>query len=217
MGFDRSKKRVQLWKKAAIHFALCFVMGFFTGFAPTSTASLFSSQANPYRSISNLGISAQPAQSQPLQKPSSATTDNNNRSLLSDEIPASVNSSVEESAPPRDLLIVVTTTRPGDRFLGPWLRRLGHTLRLVPSPLLWIVVEAHGDAPRTPELLRRTGIMYRHLTYKENFTDPNAEADHQRNVALNHIEYHRLDGIVHFADVSNVYHLDFFEQIREIE
>jgi len=202
-------------------------MGFFTGFAPTSTASLFSGQANPYQSIKNLGISAEPDQS--LQK--SVDNGSLNRSLLSkvpSEIPATSNtSSLNELTSmkdeddtvlsPRDLLIIITTTRSRDRYRVPFLRRLAHTLKLVPSPLLWIVVEAHTDAPHSADMLRKTGIMYRHLTYKENFTDPNAEADHQRNVALNHIEYHRLDGIVHFADVSNIYDLEFFEEIREIE
>ncbi|KAI4364272.1 hypothetical protein MLD38_020386 [Melastoma candidum] len=32
---ERSKKKVQLWKKATVHFSLCFIMGFFTGFAST--------------------------------------------------------------------------------------------------------------------------------------------------------------------------------------
>ena len=118
---------------------------------------------------------------------------------------------------PRSLLVIITTTGSKDRFRVPFLRRLAHTLKLVRSPLLWIVVEAHSDAPQSADMLRKTGIMYRHLTYKENFTDPNAEAYHQRNVALNHIEYHRLDGIVHFADVSNIYDLEFFQEIREIE
>ncbi|KDO35787.1 hypothetical protein CISIN_1g042066mg, partial [Citrus sinensis] len=41
--------------------------------------------------------------------------------------------------------------------------------------------------------------------------------DHQRNVALKHIEHHRLSGIVHFAGVSNVYDLAFFDELRDIE
>ncbi|ONK62439.1 uncharacterized protein A4U43_C07F3870 [Asparagus officinalis] len=214
---SRSRKRIQLWKKAAIHFSLCFVMGFFSGFAPTSTASIFSGQANPYRSTKNLGISAQLAP-QPLQNPSE-----NNRSLMSSEVaenPANSSAthrSTADELSPRNLLIVITTSKPNDRFSGPFLRRLGNTLKLVSSPLLWIIVEASNEASNNAELLRTTGIMYRHLTYKENFTDAKAEADHQRNVALNHIEYHRLNGIVHFAEVSNTYNLEFFDEIREID
>lgn len=32
---ERSRKKVKLPKKFMVHFSLCFVMGFFTGFAPT--------------------------------------------------------------------------------------------------------------------------------------------------------------------------------------
>jgi hypothetical protein len=37
---DRAQQRrgSHLWKKALLHFSLCFVMGFFTGFAPSSTS-----------------------------------------------------------------------------------------------------------------------------------------------------------------------------------
>ncbi|XP_008792108.2 beta-1,4-xylosyltransferase IRX9-like [Phoenix dactylifera] len=209
-SFDRSKKRIQLWKKALLHFSVCFVMGFFTGFAPTNTASLFSGQLVSYRHIKNLGISAEPDKGleKPVEPPSL------NRSLLV-KIPTGKDLPLEST--PRDLLIVITTTRSGDRFQEAFLMRLAQTLRSVPPPLLWIVVQAHNDAPATAEMLRKSGIMYRHLTFKENFTDAKAEADHQRNVALGHIEHHRLTGIVHFAGISNIYDSRLFEEIRQIE
>ncbi|KAJ6849152.1 putative beta-1,4-xylosyltransferase IRX9 [Iris pallida] len=224
---DRSKKRVQLWKKAALRFSLFFVMGFFTGFAPTSTAPLFSGHADAYRTaVKNLGISAKPSEAP--HKPAGAGL---NRSLMMSktspaETPSTANTSTEplpmadddeREEPARNLVMVVTTTRSGDRLQGPLLRRLAGTLKLVPPPLLWLVVEAAGGVAETAGVLRDTGVMYRHLTYKENFTDPVAETDHQRNVALGHIDFHRLTGIVHFADVANVYDLEFFEEIRKIE
>jgi len=33
---------------------------------------------------------------------------------------------------------------------------------------------------------------------------------------LEHIEHHKLDGIVYFADDDNVYSLDLFQTIRDI-
>ncbi|XP_010937800.2 beta-1,4-xylosyltransferase IRX9 [Elaeis guineensis] len=224
-NLDRCKKRNQLWRKALLHFSLCFVMGFFTGFAPTSTASLFSGQLVSYQHIKNMGISAEAVKA--AEKPNEPAS--LNRSLMAEISTANQTTTKqladadpkeEESDPestPRNLLIVITTTRSNDRFREVFLTRLAQTLRLVPPPLLWIVVEAHGDAPKTAEMLRKTGIMYRHLTFKENFTDPEAEAHHQRNVALSHIEHHRLTGIVHFAGISNIYDLQLFEEIREIE
>ncbi|RRT56949.1 hypothetical protein B296_00037309 [Ensete ventricosum] len=201
-SFDRPRKRIHLWKKALIHLALCFVMGFFTGFAPASTASIFSRRT---------GNSDRPTRPVPalekLAGPGIA-----NRSVMA-EIPVGES---PESHLDRQL-IIVTTTRSDDRLQEAFLRRLACTLKLVPPPLLWIVVQARAAAPVTAEMLRKTGVMYRHLTFENKFTDPAAEADHQRNVALNHVEYHRLAGVVHFADASNVYHLEFFEEIRQIK
>ncbi|WOL14839.1 hypothetical protein Cni_G23620 [Canna indica] len=230
-SMDRSKKKAYLWKKALVHFVLCFVTGFFTGFAPHSTAAIFSARAAA-ESRHIKGIALLPAA--PIEavehvvEPVGGAV---NRTLV--EIPRSVpaadaaddlpppmqESGAGEAAqdPSRRLLIIVTTTRSGDRFRGAFLRRLAHTLRLVPPPLLWIVVQKRADAPATAAMLRNTGVVYRHLTFKENFSDPAAEDDHQRNVALSHVEYHRLTGIVHFAGASNVYVLRFFEEIRNIE
>lgn len=39
---------------------------------------------------------------------------------------------------------------------------------------------------------------------------------HQRNEALFHIETHRLDGIVYFADGENIYSIDLFVHLRQI-
>ncbi|KAF3337007.1 putative beta-1,4-xylosyltransferase IRX9 [Carex littledalei] len=217
---ERSKKKIQLWKKALVHFSLCFVMGFFTGFAPTTTHPT----SHFYHPITNF---IKPNRIQALEK-----TATPNRTLPSplltqsvpeiktqsipDPDPETINDDLANSNPP-GLLIIVTTTRPKDRFKEAALTRLAHTLRLVRSPIVWIVVEAHREAASTADMLRRTGIMYRHLTFKENFTNPIAERHHQRNVALSHVEHHRLTGILHFADLDTVYDLQFFEEIRRID
>ncbi|KAH7866956.1 hypothetical protein Vadar_027165 [Vaccinium darrowii] len=209
---ERSKKKVQVYKKAVFHFLLCFVMGFFTGFAPTGKSSIFSS----------LPVLPSNQSAVPLQR----------GELLLEEIPEESwkfnttleNPSTEEEKEdeidgliPRRLIILVTPTRMNDKLREVNLRRLSNTLRLVPPPFLWVVVEQKSDSSQVSEILRKTGIMYRHLVFNENFTDPEVEMDHQRNLALNHIEYHRLSGIVHFAGLSNVYDLQFFDHIRDIE
>ncbi|XP_043698464.1 beta-1,4-xylosyltransferase IRX9-like [Telopea speciosissima] len=235
-SLDRSKKRVQLWKKAAFHFGFCFIMGFFTGFTPTSRASIFSAPIASNQSIKNQEVSPKAIE---ILKPVATKEVTLNRNLMVKiqvvvpETPVAVQNSSEDQqnkSPvkeeeeeddvtliPKKVLIVITPTTSNDLLHGALLRRMATTLKLVPPPLLWIVVEAHSDSTEISEILRNTGVMYRHLVFKEKFTDPEAELDHQRNIALNLIEYHRLDGIVHFAGLSNYYDLDFFEEIRETE
>ncbi|XP_076942349.1 putative beta-1,4-xylosyltransferase IRX9H [Bidens hawaiensis] len=115
----------------------------------------------------------------------------------------------------RKQLIVVTPTY--NRALQAfYLYRLGQVLRLVPPPVLWIVVEMNEASAETADILRGMGIMYRHLVCTKNLTDIKDRGVHQRNRALEHIEHHKLDGIVYFADDDNVYSLELFETMREI-
>ncbi|CAA2972371.1 probable beta-1,4-xylosyltransferase IRX9 [Olea europaea subsp. europaea] len=210
-SLERSKKKVQLWKKAIVHFSLCFIMGFFTGFAPTGKSSIFSNEV----AISNkpLEFSPPPVEVLNPEKTQNFTTRELEETAISTAPEESrdagnLKNPKEETINngelnPRRLVIIVTPTSKTDRLRGVLLRRLANTLKLVAQPLLWIVVEQFSDSAEVLEILRNTGIMYRHVVFKENFTDIHAEMDHQRNLALNHIEHHRLNGIVHFASLSN--------------
>lgn len=198
-------------------------MGFFTGFAPTGKDSIFSSNYNIHLSInpSNKSdyyyFSPQPVEM--LHQKASVV----NRSLIA-EAPLKAEEKEDHSQrqanklKQKKLIIIVTpTSTKENKFEGVVLRRLANTIRLVPPPLLWIVVERQSESNQVSEVLRKTGIMYRHLVFKENFTDLAAEMDHQRNVALKHIQHHKLSGIVHFAGLSNIYDLQFFDELRRIE
>ncbi|XP_018432934.1 probable beta-1,4-xylosyltransferase IRX9H [Raphanus sativus] len=116
---------------------------------------------------------------------------------------------------PRKLVIVVTPTY-NRAMQAYYLNRVAQTLRLVEPPVLWIVVEGNAASFETSEILRKTGVMYRHLVCKRNMTSFKDRGVHQRNTALEHIELHKLDGIVYFADDDNVYSLDLFRSLREI-
>ncbi|XP_072989839.1 probable beta-1,4-xylosyltransferase GT43A [Typha latifolia] len=207
-SFDRSKqKKSHLWKKALLHFSLCFVMGFSSGFFPKFPSSSSSSSSSPrphkFAIVTKAHLSIPP------------TNITHSPPVIPEVFPADDDAA---DSNPRRNLILITTTRSGDPKQPASLMRLAHTLRLVPPPLLWLVVEAHDEAPGTAAaVLRGTGVMYRHLTFTENFTDYREEVHHQRNVALSHVEHHRLSGIVHFAAAANVYDLQFFQEIREIE
>ncbi|XP_071688352.1 beta-1,4-xylosyltransferase IRX9 [Rutidosis leptorrhynchoides] len=239
---ERPKKKVQLWKKATVHFLLCFIMGFFTGFAPTNKPS-FTTNHVIAPNVNSPEIS--PPQNEISDQRLEHKNENFNRSMLDE----SLNIQIQENAnvgqieetdkeaeivatnendengknvvnvdlSPKRLVIVVTPTNDKDELRGALLRKMANTLSLVRSPLLWVVVESESESTEVSDILRKTNVMYRHLVFKENFTDVDVEMDHQRNVALKHIEYHRLSGIVHFASLYNVYDLSFFDEIRNIE
>ncbi|KAK1269547.1 putative beta-1,4-xylosyltransferase IRX9H [Acorus gramineus] len=129
--------------------------------------------------------------------------------------PPPVDLESSDSTVPRKLVIVVTPTyeRAHQAY---YLNRVAGALKLVRPPLLWIVVEAEAVMAETAEMLRRTGLIYRHLVCEKNLTDAKDRRVHLRNRALEHIERHRLDGVVYFADDDNVYSVELFERIREI-
>ncbi|PWA64911.1 nucleotide-diphospho-sugar transferases superfamily protein [Artemisia annua] len=220
---ERPKKKTQLWKKASVHFLLCFIMGFFTGFAPTNK-SYFSTQNVVASNVS-------PEISPPREEISDTRVDHENgnfdRSMLDETLEMKVQErpnvgTIDDKGDianmtHRRLVIIVTPTSDKDELRGVLLTKMANTLSLVPAPLLWVVVESQSESTEVSDILRKTNVMYRHLVFKENFTDVEVEMDHQRNVALKHIEYHRLSGIVHFASLYNVYDLSFFEEIRTIE
>uniref|UniRef100_A0A453EC98 Glycosyltransferases n=1 Tax=Aegilops tauschii subsp. strangulata TaxID=200361 RepID=A0A453EC98_AEGTS len=278
---ERSRKRAQRWSKrkaVVVHLAVCFVVGALAPLAATRGPG-----------IRDGGVQRVAPPSPP-------------------------------AAPDIGLLLIVTVTRPDEDGMlqEASLTRLGHTLRLVPPPLLWIVVGAENRSASTVQVLRGTGVMFRHLTYAvdennatnittavnnatnnstveasattavnnftnnstmeasttnnntveasatnttdtaekngtnnsivknnatnnntveasatntttaaekngtnntivENNTTGNAgdEGDLKRNVALSHIERHRLAGVVHFAATSAIYDLRFFEELRQ--
>ncbi|RRT63069.1 hypothetical protein B296_00027390 [Ensete ventricosum] len=123
---------------------------------------------------------------------------------------------VPDPSPPRNKLLIVVTPTYNRASQSYYLSRLGQTLRLVPPPLLWIVVEMNAASMETAEILMGSGVVYRHLVCKKNSTIIKDRGVHQRNTALEHIERHHLDGIVYFADDDNIYSLELFEELREI-
>ncbi|GFS40293.1 nucleotide-diphospho-sugar transferases superfamily protein [Actinidia rufa] len=138
------------------------------------------------------------------------------KNRTSDETLATQSVSEDVNTVFHKLLIIVTPTH--DRpFQAYYMNRLAHTLRLIPPPLLWIVVDMGSQSAETADILRRNGgILYRHLVCYKNLTDIKDRGVHQRNAALSHIETHHLDGIVYFADDDNIYSVDLFEQMRKI-
>lgn len=209
------KKKFQLWKRSVVQFLICFVLGIFFGFARTSskTADFYTQPA----------ISVSPTVDTDSQSDDNINTKSVTNDPVSEESFLDEQGTENKSGPdsdqlvPKKLIIIVTPTNMKQRSETVFLKKMSNTLALVSQPLLWIVIESLSDSTEVSDTLRKTGLMYRHLVYKENFTDLKTETEHQRNVALSHIEHHKLSGIVHFAELSNVYDLAFFDEIRGIE
>ncbi|RCV23921.1 hypothetical protein SETIT_5G043700v2 [Setaria italica] len=186
-------------------FLLCFLLGFVAGLLPFAHHHLH------HLDLRHLPLPNDPHPSSPPAlvrvPPAAAETDRE---------------------PPTLIVVTPTRARPLQAY---HLHRLAHTLRLVPQPLLWLVVERGAATRETAALLRGCGVMYRHLASPRCDDDapdaarrwrpgrPAAEPRgglRQRNAALDHIEQHRIHGLVYFADEDNVYSLDLFQQLRSI-
>ncbi|XP_043687144.1 probable beta-1,4-xylosyltransferase IRX9H [Telopea speciosissima] len=230
---ERSKSKGQLWRRAFVHFFICFVVGIFIGLTPiismnVSTNLGSKNQAFSFEVIAPNGNARQyEGTSNKGPYVETKRVKDNNASLetqaVKKELLLGISDDKQDTQLPlqdsdlmyRKLLIIVTPTY-AHPLQAYYLNRLAQTLRLVPPPLLWIVVEMFSQSAETAEILRKTGVMYRHLVCCKNLTNVRDRRVHQRNLALSHIERHRLDGIVNFADDDNVYSINLFDEMREI-
>ncbi|KAF9613412.1 hypothetical protein IFM89_008242 [Coptis chinensis] len=230
---DRSKPKGPLWRKAFFHLFICFMLGIFVGFTPFVSKHLSVNFVSKHETFSFETIhttgntdrhDATSINGSPVfENTVSENNTNLETGLKNQELINVIPDDIQLATPPyqdlafpvRNLLIIVTPTY-SRSFQAYYLHRLAHTLRLVPPPLLWIVVEMSSQSTETADILRRTGVMYRHLVCDKNLTRIRDRSVHQRNVALSHIETHRLDGVVYFADDSNMYSVELFEHVRAI-
>ncbi|KAH0715636.1 hypothetical protein KY284_008541 [Solanum tuberosum] len=229
---EKSKLKGQIWRRAFLQFFMCFVVGVLIGLAPFVSLNFSPNIMSKHQPLSfevvhpyeNDRVFDDVSRNMTSTLNSLDFLDNSTSepNLVYDEVKddivvnAFVNQSLDqEFILSRKLLIIVTPTE-AHSFQAYNLNRLAHTLKLVPPPLLWIVVEMDSQSIETADILRGAGVMYRHLVCKRNLTEVKDNSVHLRNMALTHIETHRLDGIVYFADNSNIYSLDVFEQMRQI-
>ncbi|KAI3707582.1 hypothetical protein L6452_26208 [Arctium lappa] len=227
-SLEKQKPKANVWRRSLFHFIVCFLVGVFVGFTPivsvkTSTNLMSRSQAFSFEQFGKVQLN-DVSHIKVVE-----TVVANNVSLDLEGQMAEVKQENKTSnsmvlvlpqihGPEMGIgkfLIIVTPTYP--RMLQAYyLNRLAQTLKLVQPPLLWIVVEMTSQSGHTSELLRRSGVMYRHLVCTKNTTEIKDSRVHQRNMALLHIETHRLDGIVYFADDTNIYSTQLFDHMRQI-
>ncbi|KAL3655663.1 hypothetical protein CASFOL_000059 [Castilleja foliolosa] len=223
-AFDRSKLKFQIWRRAFLHFLMCFLVGVILGLTPFFPMNMSENiipkhQAFDFEliqpAVRNETYNEQKINMSMVGKVSL----NENFTWEQDKMDIELyNFSGQASDVIFDKLLIIVTPTHDRTFQAYYLRRLAHTLRLIPHPLLWIVVEMNSQSVEIAELLRNTGVMYRHLVCISNnsstgITDKSVML---RNVAISHIETHRLDGIVCFADDDKIYSTEIFEEMRKI-
>lgn len=96
-----------------------------------------------------------------------------------------------------------------------------HSLMNVPYDLIWIVVEAGGKTEETSRLLEKSGLRNIHIGFDQRM--PNSWEDRHRLEAqmrlraLRVVREEKLDGIVMFADDSNMHSLELFDEIQNVK
>ncbi|XP_061340022.1 probable beta-1,4-xylosyltransferase IRX14H [Gastrolobium bilobum] len=96
-----------------------------------------------------------------------------------------------------------------------------HSLMLVPYDVVWIVVEAGGVSNETASVVGRSGLRTIHIGF--NHRMPNSwDARHKlearmRLHALRFVRKENLDGVVMFADDSNMHSIELFDEIQSVK
>lgn len=206
---QRAPRKGQQWRRAFYRCLLFFFVGFLLGLLPfghvVDDAEIRGQGFNFDIKPPHVNVQFDNDGGDPIVK--------RREDLVFDVNPAVVETGDEV---PRKHLIVVTPTY--NRALQAYfLNRLAQLLRLVPPPFLWIVVETNAASTETADILRKSGVMYRHLVCGHNSTSAKDRGVYQRNTALEHIERHKLDAIVYFADDDNIFSLDLFDSLRDIK
>lgn len=233
---ERSKSRGLTCKRAAAHLLLCFMVGIFIGFMPFFSVDVYKkivseNERLPFHERNVIETEMMDTKVKELE-----TVVVEKELELIDEpevgesppVPAMLDDEADFAESTRalpaikepdiavkKLLIIVTITsvRPQQPY---YLNRLAHVLKDVHAPLLWLVVEWPEQSYETAEILRSSGVMYRHLVCRKNTTSVRKIAVCQRNNAIYHVKKHHLDGIMHFADEERSYSADVFEEMQKI-
>ncbi|XP_062180386.1 probable beta-1,4-xylosyltransferase GT43E [Phragmites australis] len=232
---ERLKSKGLSCKKLAVHLLLCFMVGIFIGFMPFFSVDVYKKIVSENKRLPfHEGLIEKEMMDNKVKELETVVVEKEVELIDEPEVeesppvPAMLDDDADfaESSPAlpainelditvKKLLIIVTITsvRPQQAY---YLNRLAHVLKDVQSPLLWLVVEWPEQSFETTEILRSSGVMYRHLICKKNTTSVRKIAVCQRNNAIYHIKKYRLDGIMHFADEERSYAGDVFEEMQKI-
>ncbi|KAL2522721.1 putative beta-1 [Forsythia ovata] len=96
-----------------------------------------------------------------------------------------------------------------------------HSLMNVPYDVVWILVEAGGTTNETAALISKSGLKTIHIGFNGKmpilWEDRLKVESQMRFQALRVVRQKKLDGIVVFADESNMHSMELFDEIQNVE
>ncbi|XP_043709864.1 probable beta-1,4-xylosyltransferase IRX14H [Telopea speciosissima] len=120
---------------------------------------------------------------------------------------------------PRPLIVITPTYV--RTFQTLHLTGLVHSLMLAPYDLTWIVVEAGGITNETTSLLAKSSLRTIHIGFDQRmpitWENRHRMEARMRLRALRVVREQRLDGIVVFADDSNMHSMELFDEIQSVK
>ncbi|XP_076927482.1 beta-1,4-xylosyltransferase IRX14-like [Bidens hawaiensis] len=106
-------------------------------------------------------------------------------------------------------------------FQALHLTGLMHTLMNLPYDVMWVVVEAGGVTNETAALLAKSKVRVKHIGFEKKmpiFWDARHKLEAEMRLqALRVVRDEKMDGIVMFADDSNMHSLELFDEIQNVE
>lgn len=120
---------------------------------------------------------------------------------------------------PRSLIVVTPTYV--RTFQTLHMTGVMHSLMLLPYDVVWIVVEAGGVTNETALIIAKSGVKTLHIGFNQKM--PNSwEGRHRletkmRLRALRVVREEKMDGIVMFADDSNMHSMELFDEIQNVK
>ncbi|CAB80355.1 UDP-glucuronyltransferase-like protein [Arabidopsis thaliana] len=118
-------------------------------------------------------------------------------------------------------MVIAVTPTYVRTFQALHLTGVMHSLMLVPYDLVWIVVEAGGATNETGLIIAKSGLRTIHVGIDQRM--PNTWEDRSklevfmRLQALRVVREEKLDGIVMFADDSNMHSMELFDEIQNVK
>ncbi|XP_021714365.1 probable beta-1,4-xylosyltransferase IRX14 [Chenopodium quinoa] len=95
-----------------------------------------------------------------------------------------------------------------------------HSLMNAPYDVVWIVVEAGGPTNETATLIAKSRLKTIHIGFNRqmpvSWADRYRVEDLMRVQALRLVRDRKLDGLVVFADDSNMHSMEFFDEVQKV-